>query len=314
MRIITAGPTYSDIDVYGGITAYAELLQKQGIAAQAVTTAQLNDSIPPLVREWKVKLAREYTPTPDDSYTLIDVSEPDYFEKFVDIDRIDEIIDHHPGFEQFWRERIGDRALIEPVGAACTQVVEKWQQAGLIDQISETSARLLMCGILDNTLNFGAAITTERDYRAYDTLKIYANLPEDWPAHYFRDCEQVILQDLAASLKNDTKTPILRTYPHATAVGQLALWDAKSIVEESEEIFRQVISTVRPHWFMNAISISENKSYFVTDVQEMKQWLTTILGVTFVGNIAEADRMWLRKEIFKADIDHSHHLPKEFDL
>jgi inorganic pyrophosphatase/exopolyphosphatase len=304
MRIITSGPKYSDIDVYGGITAYAELLQKQGIKAQAVTTAALNDSIPPIVRAWKISLAREYTPSPDDTYTLIDVSEPGYFEKFVDMDRIDEIIDHHPGFEDFWQRRIGNHALIERVGAACTQVAERWEQAGLIDQISETSARLLMCGILDNTLNFGADITTDRDHKAYEVLKKYANLPEDWPAQYFRDCQQVILQDLAVSLKNDTKTPTLKTYPHPTAVGQFALWDAGAIAKESETIFKQVISAVEPHWFMNAISISENKSYFITDIPGLKQWLSDLLGVTFVGNIAEADRMWLRKEILKADIDH----------
>lgn len=303
MRIITAGPNYSDIDVYGGITAYAELLQKQGIQAQAVTTAALNDSIPPLVRSWQVSLAREYKPSPDDTYTLIDVSEPEYFETFVDLDRIDEIIDHHPGLEDFWRQRIGDCALIERVGAACTQVAEKWQQAGLLDQISETSARLLMCGILDNTLNFGADITTERDHAAYAALQKYANLPDDWPAQYFRACQEVILQDLAASLKNDTKTPKLKTYPHPTAVGQFALWDAGAIAKESEAIFKQVITAREPHWFMNAISIGEKKSYFITDVPEMQQWLSDVIGVTFTGNIAEADRMWLRKEILQADID-----------
>ncbi|MET1033202.1 MAG: DHH family protein, partial [Candidatus Saccharimonadales bacterium] len=81
MRIITAGANYSDIDVYGGISAYAELLRAQGIDAQAVTTAALNDSIPPIVRAWKVSLERSYTPRPDDRYTLIDVSEAKYFEK-----------------------------------------------------------------------------------------------------------------------------------------------------------------------------------------------------------------------------------------
>jgi inorganic pyrophosphatase/exopolyphosphatase len=303
MRIITAGASYFDIDVYGGVTAYAELLRKQGIDAQAVTTAVLNDSISPLVRAWKVSLAREYVPQPDDTYTLIDISEAKYFEKFVDVDRIDEIIDHHPGLEDFWQERIGERALIERVGAACTQVFEKWEQAGLASQISETSARLLMCGILDNTLNFGADITTERDRKAYAALKERANLPEDWPAQYFRDCQQVIMQDLASSLTNDTKTPHFRTYPHPTAVGQLALWDAGDIAERSEEIFKHVISAREDHWFMNAISISEKKSYFVTDVPEMKIWLSDVLGITFNGNIAEANRMWLRKEILRADID-----------
>ena len=307
MRIITAGASYSDIDVYGGITAYAELLQKQGIPARAVTTAVLNDSIPPSVRAWNVALERTYTPQPDDTYTLIDISEPEYFEDFVDLDHIDEIIDHHPGLEDFWHKRIGDHALIESVGAACTQVTEKWEQAGLMHQISETSARLLMCGILDNTLNFGAVITIERDHKAYATLEKYANLPDDWPTQYFHECEQVILQDLATSLKNDTKTPTLKTYPYPAAIGQFALWDAGAIAKKSEAIFKQVISAREPHWFMNAISIGENKSYLVTDVPEMKQWLSDVLGVTFVGNIAEADHMWLRKEILKADIGYRQH-------
>jgi len=165
-----------------------------------------------------------------------------------------------------------------------------------------------MCGILDNTLNFGADITTERDHKAYAVLKRYANLPEDWPAQYFHDCQQVILQDLAASLRNDTKTPTLQTYPHLTAVGQFALWDAGAIAKESEDVFRRVLSAQQPHWFMNAISIDERKSYFITGVPEMQQWLSRVLGVTFIGNIAEADRMWLRKEILKADIAYQRRL------
>lgn len=35
----------------------------------------------------------------------------------------------------------------------------------------------------------------------------------------------------------------------------------------------------------------------------MKEWLSNLLDVKFIGNIAPANRMWLRKEIFKADID-----------
>ena len=305
MRIITAGSSYADIDVYGGIIAYAELLQKQGIEAQAVTTAVLNDSIPPIVRAWEVSLAREYTPRPDDTFTLVDISDPKYFEKFVDIERIDDIIDHHPGLEDFWQERIGDRAVIEHVGAACTQVFEKWERAGLLDQMSETSARLLMCGILDNTLNFGAVITTDRDHKAYDVLNKRANLPDDWPAQYFRDCQAVIMQDLARSLKNDTKTPHFRTFPHPVAVGQLAVWDAADIARQSEGVFKQVISAMESDWFMNVISIGEKKSYFVTDAPKLQAWLSDLLGITFEDNVAAADRMWLRKEMMKADIDRT---------
>src|SRR5882672_5061644 len=106
MKIITAGARYADIDAYAGCVAYAELLQKQGQPAQAIIEAVFNQSIPALVREWPTSLQTAYTPSDDDTFTLIDVSEPEYFESFVNLDRINEVIDHHPGFEQYWQQRI----------------------------------------------------------------------------------------------------------------------------------------------------------------------------------------------------------------
>lgn len=302
MKIITSGGNYLDIDAYAGIIAYAELLNRLGLQAQAVSTATLNESIPPTVREWNAPLQTTYTPSSTDTYTLVDISEPEFFESFVDQTRIDEVIDHRPGFEEYWQERIGDNALIEHVGAACTQIFEQWEQAGLVEHISETSACLLMCGILDNTLNFGADITTDRDKHAYAELSKYANVPEDWPAQYFNACQQQILTDITASLANDTKTIGFKTFPRPMAVGQMAIWDADNAVQHSFDDFKSVITAVKPDWFLNIISIADNKSYFVTDSPGVQKWLAELLGVTFSGTIAVASRPWLRKEIIKADI------------
>lgn len=305
MRIITAGAGYTDIDAYGGIIAYAELLRRQGQEALAVTTAPLNESIPPIVREWPVEMLTKYTPSTDDTYTLIDVSEPDFFEAFVDTGRVEGVIDHHPGKEAFWQERIGSKSRIEHVGAACTQVYEEWKAAGLEDEMSETSARLLMCGILDNTLNFGAKITNNRDHMAYRALSRLASLPEEWPSIYFRNCQKTILANLATSIKNDTKTPTLVTGRLKPVIGQLALWDGAAIATQSEATFKDVLKGMGELWFMNLISIGEGRNYFVTDSPIMQRWLHEVLGVDFDGNIAVADRMWLRKEIFKADIEYA---------
>jgi hypothetical protein len=46
--VITSGKPYLDIDAYGAIVAYAELLRAQSNDAQAVSTSTLNESIPPL--------------------------------------------------------------------------------------------------------------------------------------------------------------------------------------------------------------------------------------------------------------------------
>lgn len=301
MRIITSGSRYLDIDGYGGCVAYAELLNKQGTPAKAVSTAPFNESIPAIVRDWQAPLETIYTPQPGDTYTLIDVSEEAYFDRFVTADHIDEVIDHHPGLEDHWRERIGDGAIIEQVGAACTQIYEKWEQAGLADQISETSARLLMCGILDNTLNFGAAITDERDHQAYAELSKYAHLPADWPAQYFGACEQSIMRDLPKAVKNDMKVIDFETFPHTMALGQLAVWDAGSLAHEGFATYKSILGTEKPHWAINIIGISDNKSYLVTDHPDVRHWLEGLLGIHFAGTIAVADRTWLRKEIMKAD-------------
>lgn len=177
MKIVTSGLSFLDIDAYAGCIAYAELLNLQGHQALAFSSAIMNESISKTVRQWNAPFAQNYTPNNDDTFILMDVSEPQFIEKKADINRVEEVIDHHIGYEAFWHERIGDKANIEFIGAACTQVYELWVRAGLLDRISETSARLLICGILDNTLNFKANVSTQRDRLAYEQLSKIANLP-----------------------------------------------------------------------------------------------------------------------------------------
>jgi nanoRNase/pAp phosphatase (c-di-AMP/oligoRNAs hydrolase) len=302
MKIVTAGPMYMDIDAYGGCVAYAELLQKQGVEARAVSTAPLNESVPEAVRAWGNPLESNYAPSKDDVFVLIDVSDPEQLDPIVDLDRVEAIIDHHPGFETLWQERIGDKAYIETIGAACTLVYEFWKESGLLGRMSTLSARLLICGILDNTLNFGAKITTERDKAAYDDLIKRADLPDNWPATYFSECQKMILSDLARAVKQDTKSMTLKTFTEPMRIGQLAVWDASDVLK-NQAALDSAMTGVEPYWFINVISIGEAKSYFLCANAALKVWLSELLNVTFDGNIAEADRMWLRKEIAKEDLE-----------
>src|SRR6187549_2123290 len=104
MKIITSGSSFLDIDAYTCMIAYAELLTSQGIPAQAISTAPLNESITKTIRSWPVEFQTTYSPSAEDTYTLVDTSTPEFFETFVDVTRIDSIIDHHPGYEAYWTE------------------------------------------------------------------------------------------------------------------------------------------------------------------------------------------------------------------
>lgn len=302
MKIVTTGDSFIDIDAYACAVAYAELLQRQGVDACAYTSAVLNESISKTVRGWSAPISRDLVPSKQDTFVIVDLSDPKYVDRVVDLSRVEEVIDHHVGFEDYWRDRIGEAARIEFIGAACTLVFEGWQKAGLLYKMSQVSARLLVCGILDNTLNFGANVTTERDVAAYNELLHIAQLPEDWPAQYFTECESSIIVDPVNALQNDMKTVMFKTFPDAVCIGQMTAWDARKILSDNHRQISTEFGAAYSDWFVNAISISDKKSYFVASNADLREWLRELLGVQFRGKIGFTDHSWLRKEIIKRDM------------
>jgi len=302
MRIVTSGKRYLDIDGYAAIIAYAELLQKQGHKATAVSTSIWNESIPPSLRALQAPLITHYHPTSSDTFTVVDVSDPKYLDPIVDISRVVEVIDHHLGQETKWADRHQVNLDIEFIGAACTQIFERWQQAGRLPEMTKATAQLLAAGILDNTLNFKAGVTTHRDRQAYAELARHTGIPADWPAKYFSECQQAITADVRTSMENDTKILHFETINTELGVGQLVIWDAHDILESHLDTIETVMSEVRAEWFMNLVSVEEGSSYLVAKDQRIKNWLSGLLKLKFNGDIAKAGRLWLRKEIIKADL------------
>ncbi|HSX05814.1 MAG TPA: DHH family phosphoesterase [Candidatus Saccharimonadales bacterium] len=304
MKVVTSGYRYLDIDAYGGIIAYAELLNLLGEPAIAASTAPLNESITPTIHSWQAELTRGYQQAPDDEFVLIDISEPEFFDTFVDRSKVAEILDHHPEFIEYWAERPATKAQIEFIGAACTLVYEQWVKTGKLEQISSTSARLLIAGILDNTLNFRAGVTTDRDRAAYAGLMEHANLPADWPAQYFGECQEQALADLKTVIRGDIKVTTYQSFGRKTAVGQLVVWNAKEMVATRLSEIEDSMAGQADDWFMSLISLVEGRNYFITTVPAVQQFLERFLNVRFVGSVAVADRLWLRKEIMKKDMEH----------
>jgi inorganic pyrophosphatase/exopolyphosphatase len=298
VRVVTSGFPYVDIDAYAGCIAYAELLRAQGQDVVAASSAPWNESITPTVRAWGGELATDYISQEGDEFVLVDVSNPDSFDKFVSQDAVVGIIDHHPGLEDYWRKRLGDKAIIEFIGAACTLVYEQFEAAGKLDQISQTSARLLLTGILDNTLNFKAHVTTDRDKKAYDQLLQRAALPADWPAQYFSECQQAISTDLRTALKNDTKAIKVAGLP--SRIGQLVIWDASVLLRQRQPQIVSVMGETPGTWAVNVVSIGEGNSSLLADSPATLAKLAKLLGLDLQNGVAKADRLWLRKEIMKA--------------
>ena len=283
MVIVTSGARYIDIDAYACCVAYAELLNLLNQPAIAASTAIWNESITKSIRALDVPFNTDYKRQPDDQCIIVDLSDPSQFDKLVNEERVIEIFDHHTGFERYWADKIGEDSHIEFIGAAATLIYEQWVQAEKADQMSRESAELLAAAILDNTLNFGAGVTTNRDREAYAFLIKHAHLDSDWVTTYFTECQEAIRTDLAQALRNDTKFLKFSGLDEELCLGQMVVWDAKSIIADEPDTIATALGNIRDKWMANIVSISEGRSYFVTQNDQVKAWAKTYYMSTSRG-------------------------------
>lgn len=295
MIVVTSGSKYLDIDAYACSIAYAQLLNLLGINAKAVSTANLNNSITNSLRNLNTKLDN-YQVKDDDQYVVVDVSNPDFFDKFVKQENIIKVIDHHVGFEKYWNNIIMNNANIEFIGAAATLVYEEYEKNNMQDKISIDVAKLLMAAILDNTLNFTATVTSNRDKNAYKKMQEIVGC-KDFDKLYFNECQLQIEENLEDTIKNDTKTEkISDNLPRVFA--QLTVWNKDFLLANIQKI-KKILGSIDDEWMLNIICLQDKRSYIVADNKNVQVKLQNLLQSQFDDFIMPLKSVMLRKEIIK---------------
>jgi inorganic pyrophosphatase/exopolyphosphatase len=296
--IITAGAKGADIDVFGCVIAYAELLRLEGREAVPVITGSFTMSVTPTILQWGAAYAETHEPVETDQFVLVDISDPDHVPSFVDISKVVEVYDHRFGHEDFWKEKINESSHIEMVGACGTLIWEEFKKRGKQQEISATSAKLLLASIVSNTLNFQGSVTTDRDRSAYAELKEITGLGEAWVSSYFLEQEKILLADFENYLRTDTK--LFKTSFGEFVISQIELWDAGTVLATKTPEIDEVMQEHAPHpWILNIPSISHGFSYIYSTNEEAKRIIEAKLAITFNGDIAKTDTLMLRKEIMK---------------
>lgn len=296
--VITAGSTYLDIDACACCIAMQELLQLKGENAIAYSNAPCNYSVcQSLITEAQItKSFSQYFHSENTNYIIVDVSDPDFLKDSVPLDQVTAVYDHHTGFENYWKSRMGDNTHIEFLGAAATLIYREWKKSGLQNKMSRSTAKLLIAAILDNTLNLTSSNTTPEDIETFNELCRKANVTEDWCASYFTEVQANVEADLQNALLNDTKTVRNNEVlpPH---VAQIAVWDTHSILERLPEIRQWFGET--DSWMLNVIDIQHRCSYFVCDNEIYQQKISEFFDIRFTSSIAKTPFSYLRKEIIK---------------
>ena len=300
MIVVTSGKKYIEIDAYASCIAYAELLKLKGEKSKAVSYAKLNKSITKSLRNLNIGLDN-YIPTIEDKYIVLDVSNKEYFDVFVNENNIIQLIDHHPGYEKYWKDNKSVNSIIEPIGAVATIIFEMYKKEKLLDKMKKDVGILLMSAILDNTLNLKAKITNKRDVLAYSELEKMFNI-ENYAEKYFNECQIEIENNLKQAIENDTKLEKINDIiPPIFA--QLTIWSKETILNNIESIY-DIMQNIGENWMMNLICLKDGKSYIIAKNKDVQRNLQTLFsGSSFTNNIMKLDNVWLRKEIIKFSIN-----------
>ena len=294
MIVITVGKSYIDIDGYASSIAYRELLRLKGIESKFVSNAVLNYSITDsLKNNYTVD---NYAVNSNDKYIILDLSDKSFFPEFVDENNIIEIIDHHPGYEDYWNSKLGSNSIIEPICSVATIIVEKYEKDNLLDKMDKDVAMLLMAAILDNTLNFTASITNERDKEAYKKLEALTN-EYNYASKYFSECQKYIEDNLKESIDNDIKIQKVSEY-FPDVFGQLTIWDANELLQK-RDLIHQIMNNYNNEWMLNIISLNNNSSYIMYSNEEIKNKLEQLLDCYEKNGVLIKTPAILRKEIIK---------------
>ncbi len=299
MILVTSGEKYVDIDALACAIAYAELLSLEGRSANAYIPGVLNNTITEVIKGWGLDFTKKID-SKDNQFVIVDISDPDHIAKAATQEKIIEVYDHHFGFEEYWRNKIGDRSKIEPVGACATQIWEEFRKRGFANKISKVSANLLYTAIIQNTLNFNAKLANERDENAFKELSKHISVPKNWAEIYYSDREKEISQNIEEAIRNDIKVQNLPGFDKPVVIGQLELWDIPEFLNKSlAEIKASFNGFDTPYWFMNLSSRKENINYIYAENDRVKEVLTRSIKAKFVDNVGTTDHHWLRKEIIR---------------
>ncbi|MCL2095133.1 DHH family phosphoesterase [Candidatus Saccharibacteria bacterium] len=295
--VVTSGSKFLDIDGYAAIIAYRHLLAHQGEDVIGVSSAPLNESVAPIIREIPLRLDN-FEDEPDQQFVVLDVSNPSLFDRVVADDRIIEVVDHHTGYEKYWHgRRHKTKVQIEFIGSVCTMIFDRYQECDKTEWLTADVCKLLIAGILDNTLNLKAGITTDRDRDAYARLLQIGGLDESWGDDYFESCQKVIEGDLSSAIDNDVKIEYVSEFL-PEVFGQLLVLDAGPILARKDEIAK-VMDGYGSEWVLNLTCLEDGRGYVICSGEDSKRRVEGLFGVKFEGDTMILDQFMLRKEIIK---------------
>ncbi|RLC34817.1 manganese-dependent inorganic pyrophosphatase [Candidatus Shapirobacteria bacterium] len=148
-----------DTDSVCSAIAYARFLRKQGQQVQAISLGKLNNETSFVLKKFKTKTPKIISILPKKSKVIL----IDHNQKIQSIDNLEEldvleIIDHH---SVNIKSSKTISLCVKPLGSSCSIVAQKYFYNNI--GLNKNTARLLLAGIISDTLFFRSPTTTQID-------------------------------------------------------------------------------------------------------------------------------------------------------
>lgn len=217
---------------------------------------------------------------------------------FIKMENIIEVIDHHPESEDLQKLK-NARIQIEIIGGAATLIAEKFKQNNV--SISRDASILLYYGIISNSINLKARVTTQKDKEMVEWLeKQCSEIKEEKIKEIF-----VKKSQMQGDLRKAMEVEIPFGYQDKKIIiGQLEIVEVEQFLNQYESKIAQILNQEKQEKqvddiFINCIDILNGYSTILVIHDKTKKLINELFQVPFQDNRAKLNYIIVKKEIFK---------------
>lgn len=296
MRRIITSYNNPDLDGVSAMYAYSEYLNKLGIENKYYIHGTPKREVKIVCDMFNIKLNNVKQIEADDKIIIVDTNNLEEV-PFVDHNNIIEIIDHHSVNESSKKCK-NAQIQIERIGAVATLIAEKFKNNNF--SISRQSAILLYYGIISNSINLKANITSKKDIEMARWLEKQCNEISKEKIRKIFELKSKIEKE---NLREEMEAEIVFKYKNkSVTIAQLELVDVKDFLSEYETDITSILKQIKKqksldYIFINCIDILNGFNIILTIDNETEEFLNHLLGYEFKNRRCEFKTILQRKDL-----------------
>lgn len=296
-RIVTSYQS-PDLDGVSSMYAYSEYLTKIGEESSYFISGEPKQEVKIVCDLFNIKLMGENNIQDNEEVVIVDTNNLEEV-PFVNPNSIVEIIDHHSKNKS--SEKCAKAKIqIERLGAVATLIAEKFKDTNT--PISRESAILLYYGIISNSINLKANVTTQKDIEITEWLQ--------------KQCKEISKEKISiifklkskvdeTNLREEMEAEIVLNYKNKTiTVAQLEIANIEEFLEKQEKNIVAILKQIKDeksldYIFINCVDILNGFNILLTIDDETEEFLNKVFGYEFKNRRCKFNKVMQRKDLTK---------------